>query len=657
MVLTVRGAARGHVHSRLVGSIPRTNFAALLDTYNHWCQAFTTFHGGGTRAGFRQEQPVVAVGDTEIRTAARRVVQALNLWLNSPSPGFAPLRDRLIALAARSTEVAPLQLTVATDSEELHKLPWHEWSVLDEAGVEVVLAPLSYETINPIQASRENIRILAIFGSAGGLELRRDRAALKALVNKGAYLKLVKSPTPAQFHALLTDPLGWDMFFFAGHSASSGDERSGVLYLSENDSIQFADFKHAVGKARDLGLQLAFCNSCDGLGLARDLLELRLAQVVVFREPVPDLIAAKFFRSFVSAFVGLTEEPPLPLIAAVRQARSTLRALDGDFPTASWLPVLCQLPTVPELSWPQMVREPSPPAMVGLEVVAYRFIPFYLGKPMGCLDSVFLGKPAHQIKANFWLIPSSDGFAVAVLQQNIKAQDCCDFLIQRRNQHLHLISPESEVSKALLSLQKRPDSDALLDELPCALEYVMSIHALVNLAGKHRTEELHLLAEPSLLGITDEKEHLMPSALPTQSELNERIARSEINKVDGPSCRYWCTWANVVVEQFNNEYTDLNNLLSIEVQLQRLWYKLFLCTNRLERLVGDDALDKQRLHSIKRGVLKLKAEFTTFNRIDPMAATHTNELKKALIRTSRIEQVYIEFCEQAKLLENLEVML
>ncbi len=58
-------------------------------------------------------------------------------------------------------------------------------------------------------------------------------------------------------------------------------------------------------KAISRGLQLAIFNSCDGLGLANDLAELNIPQIIVMRSPVPDLVAQEFLKHFLKAFSGV----------------------------------------------------------------------------------------------------------------------------------------------------------------------------------------------------------------------------------------------------------------------------------------------------------------------------------------------------------------
>ena len=96
-------------------------------------------------------------------------------------------------------------------------------------------------------------------------------------------------------------------------------------------------------------MQLAIFNSCDGLGLAANLAELQIPQMIVMREPVPDRVAQKFLKNFLSEFAS-----EKPLYYAVRAAREKLQGLEDEFPCATWLPTLCQNPAAVPRTWQEL---------------------------------------------------------------------------------------------------------------------------------------------------------------------------------------------------------------------------------------------------------------------------------------------------------------
>ncbi|MEO0969096.1 MAG: CHAT domain-containing protein, partial [Cyanobacteria bacterium J06639_18] len=75
------------------------------------------------------------------------------------------------------------------------------------------------------------------------------------------------------------------------------------------------------------GLKLAIFNSCDGLGLAKELGDLNIPQTIVMRENVPDIIAHEFLKNFLKSFAAGES-----LHLAVRYARLQLQGLEDNFP-------------------------------------------------------------------------------------------------------------------------------------------------------------------------------------------------------------------------------------------------------------------------------------------------------------------------------------
>jgi energy-coupling factor transporter ATP-binding protein EcfA2 len=120
--------------------------------------------------------------------------------------------------------------------------------------------------------------------------------------------------------------------------------------------LTISELQEGLKKAKSRGLQLAIFNSCDGMGLALKLQELRIPQVIVMREPVPDEVAHKFLRYFLEEYVQGQQS----LYLAERSAR--LRLEEGQqaiFLGASWLPVIFQLPAAAPPTWQDLGRRPT----------------------------------------------------------------------------------------------------------------------------------------------------------------------------------------------------------------------------------------------------------------------------------------------------------
>ncbi|HEY9295513.1 MAG TPA: CHASE2 domain-containing protein, partial [Phormidium sp.] len=91
---------------------------------------------------------------------------------------------------------------------------------------------------------------------------------------------------------------------------------------------------------------LAIFNSCDGLEIAWNLVDLQIPQAIVMREPVSDRVAQEFLKNFLTAFSGGES-----FYLSVREAREKLQALETEFPCATWLPVICQNPAELPFKW------------------------------------------------------------------------------------------------------------------------------------------------------------------------------------------------------------------------------------------------------------------------------------------------------------------
>ncbi|HEY9747845.1 MAG TPA: CHAT domain-containing protein, partial [Allocoleopsis sp.] len=202
-----------------------------------------------------------------------------------------------------------------------------------------------YERLERPAIARDKIRILAVLGNQTGIDTEADRQLLTQLAPTAEVIFLVE-PHRRELNQQLWDAHGWDILFFAGHSASQADRATGQIAINPQQRLGLSDLKHALQQAIAKGLQLAIFNSCDGLGLAHDLQALHIPQMIVMREPVPDLVAQEFLKAFLTSFTQ-----GVPLYLAVRQAREQLQGLEDEFPCASWLPVICQNPAELPMVW------------------------------------------------------------------------------------------------------------------------------------------------------------------------------------------------------------------------------------------------------------------------------------------------------------------
>src|SRR5919199_1925694 len=287
----------------------------------------------------------------ECRTQAFEFRSRLNTWLRAES--FLSIREKWLEKVSTADEV---QLLIRADNQQLWQLPWHQWELLQRYSfVEIGLSCLEYERPPRVEMPphRDKVKILAILGNSEGIKVEEDRQRLENLPN--AATTFLVEPQRQELNDQLWEQ-AWDILFFAGHSQTEGER--GRIYLNQTDSLTLDELSFALKKAVEGGLQLAIFNSCDGLGLARELEQLHIPQLIVMREPVPDQVAQEFLKYFLDSFAS-----GKPLYRAVQEARQRLQGLEDSFPCASWLPVICQNPAAMPLKWPELPEPSTPPTL------------------------------------------------------------------------------------------------------------------------------------------------------------------------------------------------------------------------------------------------------------------------------------------------------
>ncbi|WP_414526959.1 CHAT domain-containing protein [Nodularia chucula] len=325
----------------------------------------------------------------EIREYIELLQGQLNEWLNSKS--FQVIRTAIIN---NFSAYPHSRLVIQANNPLLWRLPWHNWDILQRLGdVEVTL---SFPQLKPIQkfspaSLRNGIRILTVIGATEGIDVTGDiNAIYDIFTQKQAEIKIVPQLAQTQLdiqisakstlsrrelydvlwdyqpnqdvfiktsssqinnNSFLT-PQGWDILVFAGHSNTLwSKDQTGVLHINSEESLSIGELRSAIKSALAFGLKLVIFNSCDGLGLAKDLMDLQIPYVIVMREEVPNNVAVNFIRTFLQEFVQNRE----PIHTAVSKARRQLNKLEAQYPLASWLPIIFQSSPILNLTWEQLL--------------------------------------------------------------------------------------------------------------------------------------------------------------------------------------------------------------------------------------------------------------------------------------------------------------
>ena len=279
--------------------------------------------------------------------AANKLLISINNWLDAHS--FRHLKERFLS---RLNPADELRILIQTENIELQCLPWHLVSWFEPyTKAEIAISKPFYEKNSPSTTHlKSQVKILAIIGNSQGINTSKDRYILEQLPNSS--VTLLTNTSRQEITEQLWNLSGWDILFFAGHSNSDCHKKTGCIQINNYDSLTVQELKHALTKAVAKGLKIAIFNSCDGLGLARELADLKIPQIIVMREPVPDKVAQEFLKYFLAAYARGES-----FYLAVREARAKLQGLEDRYPCATWLPVIVQNPAEVPPVWQELYRQ------------------------------------------------------------------------------------------------------------------------------------------------------------------------------------------------------------------------------------------------------------------------------------------------------------
>ncbi|MBW4428488.1 MAG: CHAT domain-containing protein [Nostoc desertorum CM1-VF14] len=279
----------------------------------------------------------------ECSKSANQLGKHLQDWLDS-----AEFRVVNNTLREELNREETIRVLICSDNSQIQQLPWHLWDFFQKfTKAEFAFSTIAFQKIVNSQP-KAKVKILAVLGNSHGIDVKKDREFLINLPNTET-LFLVEPQRKELNNKLWEQP--WQILFFAGHSETNDD--AGIIHLNQQESLTIEELKFALRSAISQGLQLAIFNSCDGLGLARQLAALHIPQMIVMREPVPDRVAQEFLKYFLKAFTTGNS-----LYLALRQAREQLQGLENNYPNATWLPVIFQNQGVIPPTWQDLLERP-----------------------------------------------------------------------------------------------------------------------------------------------------------------------------------------------------------------------------------------------------------------------------------------------------------
>jgi hypothetical protein len=192
---------------------------------------------------------------------------------------------------------------------ELERLPWEAWEIGQEfslslAKIRIVRKPLNiHHGLKIINRHPGKVRILVIWGDESGLDFAAEKKAI-ANFQKIADVTFIGWQPEINIQELKTQiknaiesNRGWDILFFAGHSNETA-LTGGEIAIARNVALSISEIASALTNAINKGLQFALFNSCKGLSIANNLIDLGLSQVAIMREPIHNKVAEEFFLRF-----------------------------------------------------------------------------------------------------------------------------------------------------------------------------------------------------------------------------------------------------------------------------------------------------------------------------------------------------------------------
>lgn len=295
-------------------------------------------------------------------------------------------------------------------------------------------------------------------------------------------------------------------------------------------------------------------------------------------------------------------------------------------------------------------QKPKPDYMKKLGIAAFRFVPFCLRSFSICesLPEKFKVIIREKEKITFkWndnlYVWYKTGICVQIITEKEKSIDITSFLMERRTVHNNILNLKSRSVKDVLQLTEKLNPGG-----KSKLGYVMSIHGVIYFDDPYFDNMLRLLAEPGFLGIHDN-----PREMIAEKQINsarKRLLGLDKEIIEFPNIyevivsgkkKVFSSWSNVVFCCEEHDWKNFSHqLVELESELQHLWFYFYTLKNDLKREIRSN-----NKKSLKRLSLKQKecaALWHEFENIGATEDTHSLLIKEGLIKTSKIEKVYLE---------------
>ncbi|GEA25716.1 hypothetical protein MiAbW_00253 [Microcystis aeruginosa NIES-4325] len=326
--------------------VPNLDIADALQNYRrayyHWVKSqpslgITVPHSMITHA---------ALGDPRdnLRKATKTLKDSLNEWLNSSS--LSSIQNHILFHINTKSEV---RFFIQTTHFDLQQIPWECWNFLHQWCPDVEIA-LTIQRNPPIINLTPPIKVLVILGN---IDIKNDHnylclSSLQMLLGNPNQVSMqILSPSskvPISTKNIHNELIKnqWDIVVYLGHSQTSSDGHDGV-FIIDNDTALSPDhnLRNSLEIAVKKGLKLVICNSCDGLGIGRQLANIGVPHIIVMKEPIAVRVALRFLEVFLPNFLG---HKSLQESLTIARQELRLHEFEVDAASSSLLPRLIENP-------------------------------------------------------------------------------------------------------------------------------------------------------------------------------------------------------------------------------------------------------------------------------------------------------------------------
>ncbi|MEB3215787.1 MAG: CHASE2 domain-containing protein [Nostocales cyanobacterium 94392] len=319
---------------------------SIANLYHEWQQSYLKFYKNSFRGRVAQIgtiAPPPIDWRAKLVEAETKFLYEFRHWLRS-----AELYQIRATITNYQLPITQTNVFITCNSIELERLPWEAWNIGNEfsitSNIRVVRKAINITKPNTIPIRHRKARILAILGDDTGLGFADEKKALDSL-KKVVDVKFIGWEPGKDINQLkqdivdnLSDKIGWDILFFAGHSNET-NLTGGEIVIAPNHALYLNEIQTPLTIAKENGLQVAIFNSCSGLSIANKLIDLGFSQVAIMREPIHNQVAVEFFMQFSQALAEYKD-----VHQSLLQASEYLQQKNYIYPSSYLIPSLFRHP-------------------------------------------------------------------------------------------------------------------------------------------------------------------------------------------------------------------------------------------------------------------------------------------------------------------------